>query len=49
MVVCGHHHHHVGDDGFLVEDYDCNGNIGDDDDDLGVQGYQNKYGFCRRF
>ena len=30
-----HHHHHVGDDGFVVEDYDCDGNVGDDDD-LGV-------------
>ena len=44
MMVCGeflyspgfvHHHHHVGDDGFVVEDYDCDGNV-DDDDDLGV-------------
>ena len=29
----GHHHHHVGDDGLVVEDYDCDGNV---DDDLGV-------------
>ena len=31
----GHHHHHVGDDGLVVEDYDCDGNV-DDDDDLSV-------------
>ena len=30
-----HHHHQVGEDGFVVEDYDCDGNV-DDDDDLGV-------------
>ena len=31
----GHHHHDVGDDGLVVEDYDCDGND-DDDDDLSV-------------
>ena len=30
-----YHHHHVGDDGLVVEDYDWDGNV-DDDDDLGV-------------
>ena len=27
-----HHHHHVGDDGFVV-DYNCDDNVGEDDDD----------------
>ena len=31
----GQYHHHVGDDGFVVGDYDCDCNV-DDDDDLGV-------------
>ena len=36
----------VGDDGFAVEDYDCDGNVAEDDD-LGVtQGYKKKYVFC---